>query len=328
MKVLVTGCAGLIGSNFCKWLPTDIEVVGIDDLSGGYENQIPPRVKFVRADLTNPEDQKVIEACFPVDYVFHFAAYAAEGLSPFIRQFNYKNNTVATAFLINMAIKHAVKRFVFTSSMAVYGEQEPPFIETQIPNPIDSYGIAKYACEMDLRVAWEQHHLEYCIIRPHNVYGPGQNIWDPYRNVLGIWMYQALKGLPMTIYGDGTQCRAFSYIDDIMEPLFKAAVDPRAKNAIINLGGKHETPLTVACEMVSKVTGHADRVNLESRHEVRLAWSTWQKSVDLLDYDEKVGLEEGLGRMWEWALTQPDRERKTWKEYEIEKGIYSFWKLT
>jgi len=328
MKVLVTGCAGLIGSNFCKWLPSDIEVVGIDDLSGGYENHVPERVKFIKADLTNPEDQKIIETCFPVDYVFHFAAYAAEGLSPFIRQFNYKNNTVATAFLINMAIKHGVRRFVFTSSMAVYGEQDPPFNETQVPNPIDSYGIAKYACELDLRVAWEQHHLEYCIIRPHNVYGPGQNIWDPYRNVLGIWMYQALKGLPMTIYGDGTQCRAFSYIDDIMEPLFKAATDSRAKNAIINLGGKKEIPLSDACELVAKVTGHTARVNLESRHEVRLAWSTWQKSVDVLDYDEKVPLEEGLRRMWKWVLEQPDRERKTWKEYEIDKGIYSFWKLT
>ena len=327
MKVLVTGCAGLIGSNFCKWLPVDVQVIGIDDLSGGYLEQIPSRVKFIQADLTNQEDQKIIESCFPVDYVFHFAAYAAEGLSPFIRQFNYKNNTLATAFLINMAIKYSVKRFVFTSSMAVYGEQEPPFNETQVPNPIDSYGIAKYACEMDLRVAWAQHGLEYCIIRPHNVYGPGQNIWDPYRNVLGIWLYQALKGLPMTIYGDGTQCRAFSYIDDIMEPLFKAAIDPRSKNAIINLGGKYEIPLATACDLVAKVTGHGVRVNLEPRHEVKLAWSTWQKSVDLLDYDEKINLEEGLRRMWTWTLTQPDRERKTWKEYEIEKGIYSFWKF-
>jgi UDP-glucose 4-epimerase len=328
MKVLVTGCAGLIGSNFCRWLPPDVDVVGVDDLSGGYADQVPDRVTFVKADLTSPEGQAIIESHFPVDYVFHFAAYAAEGLSPFIRQFNYRNNTIATAFLINMAIKHDVKRFVFTSSMAVYGDQEPPFRETQVPRPIDSYGIAKYACEMDLRVAWEQHGLEYCIIRPHNVYGPGQNVWDPYRNVLGIWMYQALKGLPMTIYGDGSQCRAFSYVDDIMEPLFKAAVDPRAKNEIINLGGKLETRLLDACHLVSIVTKHTAHVHLEARHEAKMAWSTYQKSVELLDYNETVTLTEGLIRMWAWLAAQPDRDRKLWDEYELDKGIYSFWKVT
>lgn len=328
MKVLVTGCAGLIGSNFCRWLGPGREVIGVDDLSGGYIEHVPDHVTFVKADLTTPEGQVAVEKHFPVDYVFHFAAYAAEGLSPFIRQFNYRNNTIATAFLINMAIKHGVKRFVFTSSMAVYGDQEPPFSEDQVPRPIDSYGIAKYACEMDLRVAWEQHGLEYCIIRPHNVYGPGQNIWDPYRNVLGIWMYQARKGLPMTIYGDGTQCRAFSYVDDIMEPLFKAAVDPRAKNEIINLGGKHETRLLDACHFVGLVTNHKDHVHLEARHEAKLAWSTWQKSVDLLDYKETVPLMEGLRRMWNWIGAQPDRDRRYWDSYEIEKGIYSFWKVT
>jgi UDP-glucose 4-epimerase len=328
MKVLVTGCAGLIGANFCRWLPSDVDVVGVDDLSGGYADQVADRVTFVKADLTTADGQAAVEALFPVDYVFHFAAYAAEGLSPFIRQFNYRNNTIATAFLINMAIKHGVRRFVFTSSMAVYGDQEPPFRETQPPRPIDSYGIAKYACEMDLRVAWEQHRLEYCIIRPHNVYGPGQNIWDPYRNVLGIWMYKALKRLPMTIYGDGSQCRAFSYIDDIMEPMFKAAVDPRAKNEIINLGGKHETALNDVCDVMTHVTGWMDRQHLEPRHEAKMAWSTYQKSVDLLDYDETVNLEEGLKRMWAWISTQPDRERKLWSEYELEKGMYSFWKTT
>lgn len=327
MKVLITGCAGLIGSNFCRWLPLDVDVIGVDDLSGGYIENVPERVTFVKADLTNESDQAIIESHFPVDYVFHFAAYAAEGLSPFIRQFNYRNNTIATAFLISMAIKHGVKRFVFTSSMAVYGDQSPPFHEDQVPRPIDSYGIAKYACEMDLRVAWEQHGLEYCIIRPHNVYGPGQNVWDPYRNVLGIWMYQALKGAPMTIYGDGSQCRAFSYVDDIMEPLFKAAFDPRAKNEIINLGGKHETALNDACELVAGVTGRADRIHLEARHEVKLAWSTYQKSVEILDYTETVSLEEGLTRMWNWLVTRPDRARKVWERYELDKGIYSFWRF-
>jgi len=326
MKVLITGCAGLIGGNFCKWLDPSIEIIGVDDLSGGYRENVPERVTFVHADLTNEADQKIIESHFPVDYVFHFAAYAAEGLSPFIRQFNYKNNTLATAFLVNMAIKYGTKRFVFTSSMAVYGDQEVPFREEQVPRPIDSYGVAKYACEMDLQIAAAQHGLEYCIIRPHNVYGPGQNIWDPYRNVLGIWMWQASSGLPMTIYGDGLQCRAFSYIDDIMSPLFKAATESAAKNEIINLGGKHETALNDACELVAQVTGWNERTHLEERHEVKLAWSTYKKSVDILDYQENVPLKEGLKLMWNWIATQPRRERKAWDSYELDKGIYSFWK--
>ena len=325
MKVLVTGCAGLIGANFCRWLGSDVEIIGVDDLSGGVE--VPENVKFIRANLTDSEDQKRVSAIFPVDYVFHFAAYAAEGLSPFIRQYNYMNNTIATAFLISESIKHNVKRFVFTSSMAVYGCPPPPFNETMVPQPVDPYGIAKYACELDLKVAAEQHGLSYCVLRPHNVYGPGQNIWDPYRNVLGIWMYQTLQKTPMTLYGDGTQKRAFSYVDDILPCLWKAAVDPRAHNETINIGGIHETELNDAVEILSKITGHTDLVHLESRHEVKNAWSTFQKSVDLLDYTENVNLQEGLRRMWAWVLTQPNRPRKFWDGYELDTGLYSFWKL-
>lgn len=327
MRVLVTGCAGLIGSNFCKWLVSNHPaciVVGVDDLSGGYD--FPECIIPIKADLACPEEQKLVSAAFPVDYVFHFAAYAAEGLSPFIRQYNYKNNLVATAFLVSESIKHSVKRFVFTSSMAVYGNNVPPFDEAMLPTPVDPYGIAKYACEMDLKVAWEHHGLEYCIIRPHNVYGPGQNIWDRYRNVLGIWTYQSLHKQPMTIYGDGEQKRAFSYIDDIMQPLFNAAILSSAKNQIINLGGMVETSLNDACIELADVTGHCPKVYLEARHEVKYAWSTYQKSVTHLGYKETVKLEEGLKRMWEWAKKQPDRPRQSWDTYELEKGIYSFWK--
>jgi len=327
MRVLVTGCAGLIGSNFCKWLVTnhpECVVVGVDDLSGGYE--FPECVIPIKADLACAEDQKRVSEAFPVDYVFHFAAYAAEGLSPFIRQYNYQNNTVATAFLVSESIKHSVKRFVFTSSMAVYGNSKAPFDETMLPTPVDPYGIAKYACEMDLKVAWDHHRLEYCIIRPHNVYGPGQNIWDPYRNVLGIWIYQSLHRQPMTIYGDGEQKRAFSYIDDMMQPLYNAAILPSAKNEIINLGGMVETSLNDACIELSGVTGFWPKVYLEQRHEVKYAWSTYEKSVKCLGYKETVHIQEGLSRMWEWAKKQPDRPRKTWENYELDKGLYSFWK--
>ena len=212
-KVLITGVAGLLGSRLADWIietQPGVEVVGIDDLSGGYEENINPKVEFWRMNLV----EHPIENCFEVhnfDYVFHFAAYAAEGLSPFIRQYNYENNLVATARIINNCIKYNVKRLVFTSTLAVYGHGNyGVFDETQVPKPIDPYGVAKYGCEMDIQIANEQHGLDYCIIRPHNVYGIKQNIWDKYRNVLGIWMYQHMNGEPMTIFGDGTQTRAFS----------------------------------------------------------------------------------------------------------------------
>lgn len=333
MRVLVTGCAGLLGSNFCEYLLENIdniEIIGVDDLSGGYIENVDKRVKFLKTNLTDKEDQKIIEKEFKdgyVDYIFAFAAIACEGLSPFIRQYTFMNNAVANAFLINCGIKYKIKRFVYTSSMAVYGKGQVPFNEDLLPNPIDTYGIAKYACEMDLKVAYDQHGLEYCIIRPHNVYGKYQNIWDPYRNVLGIWMYNALHNKPFTIYGDGEQTRAFSYINDILPCLWKAAIKDSAKNEIVNVGGMKHISLNDAKDILSKITNHNDCVYLEKRHEVKHAWSTYQKSVDILDYKETVTLERGLQLMWNWVKTCPDREKKYWKEYELDTNIYSYWKV-
>jgi UDP-glucose 4-epimerase len=329
MKVLITGVAGLLGSRLADWLietHPEIEVVGIDDLSGGYKENINPKVEFWQMNLvTHP-----IENCFEIhkfDYVFHFAAYAAEGLSPFIRQYNYENNLVATARIINQCIKHNVKRLVFTSTLAVYGYGDGGvFDEQQTPKPIDPYGVAKYACEMDIQIAGEQHGLDWCIIRPHNVYGIKQNIWDKYRNVLGIWMYQHTINEPMTIFGDGTQTRAFSYIDDSLEPLWKSAILPEASKQIINLGGVEEYSINEANEILREVVGGVEVKYFEGRHEVKHSIPTWQKSIDLLDFEHKTDLKEGLTKMWEWAKTQPVRERFIWPSYELDKGIYSFWK--
>jgi len=275
MKILITGVAGLIGSRLADWIienHPEVHIVGMDDLSGGYRENINPKVEFWQMNLVSHP----IENCFEVhkfDYVYHFAAYAAEALSPFIRSYNYQNNLVATARIINECIKHDVKRLIFTSTMAVYGHGNGDvFDESQIPCPIDPYGIAKYACEMDIKVAGEQHGLDWCIIRPHNVYGIKQNIWDKYRNVLGIWMYQYMNNQPMTIFGNGEQKRSFSFVDDCLEGLWKSSQLPECSKEIIN-------PL----------------------------------------YD-------GLKLMWEWAKKQPNRERFVWSSYELEKGIYNFWK--
>jgi len=329
MNILITGVAGLLGSRLADWVlenDPDVTVIGIDNFSGGYAENINSGVKFYKRDLIKDSISDLFQK-YDIDYVFHFAAYAAEGLSPFIRGFNYDNNLKSTARIINECIKHDVKRLIFTSSMAVYGHGEnQAFDENQTPCPIDPYGVAKYACEMDIKIAGEQHGLDWCIIRPHNVYGAKQNIWDKYRNVLGIWMYQHLNGKPMTIFGSGGQTRAFSYIDDSLEPLWNAATEPRASKQIINLGGIHSVSILEANNILKNVIGCTENtVFFEKRHEVMHAVSTYQKSIDILGFKHETDLEDGLMRMWEWAKCQPMRNQFIWPSFELDKGLYSFW---
>jgi len=329
-KILITGVAGLLGSRLSDWIinNTNYEVVGIDDLSGGFTENINPKVKFYKFNLTNLEKLKEVFKKEDIEIVYHFAAYAAEGLSPFIRKFNYENNVIASSNLITCSIEFSIKRFIFASSMAVYGEKyEPPFHEDLLQAPIDPYGVAKYAVEMDLKIASHQHGLNYTIIRPHNFYGINQNIWDKYRNVLGIWMYQILNKESPTIFGDGSQVRAFSYVDDSVIPFWNASQNDDCKGEIINLGGTKEYSISEACNILINVTGQNIKpVYLEPRHESKYAWATWDKSIELLGFEHKVNLEEGAAKMWEWAKKQPNRERYVWPEYELNKGIYEYWK--
>ena len=328
--VLITGVAGLLGSRLADWIANthpDVRIIGIDDLSGGYASNVHSTVNFQRIDLaTNTKALETIFSEWRPDVIYHFAAYAAEALSPFIRTFNYTNNLISTSNLINCAIKYNTIRFVFTSSMAVYGQGIPPFSEESLRRPIDPYGIAKMACEMDLEIAGVQHGLDWCIIRPHNMYGAKQNIWDSYRNVIGIWMYKKLNGQPFTIFGDGEQTRAFSYIDDSVECLWKAGWIPEASKQIINLGGIHHTSIKDTAHILAEVVGGTEVIHLPPRHEVKHAFPTWQKSVDILGFEHKTDLKEGLTKMWEWVQQQPIRPRQIWSEYELEKGIYDYWK--
>ena len=329
MTILITGVAGLIGGRFSEWIIENIKdstVIGIDNLQGGFRENIHSKVKFFKKDLVKESIAEIFNN-YKIDYVFHFAAYAAEGLSPFIRSFNYENNLIATTKIINECIKNNISRLVFTSSLAVYGHGDGGvFDEEQTPNPIDPYGVAKYACEMDIKIAGVQHGLDWCIIRPHNVYGIKQNIWDKYRNVLGIWMFQHLNKEPMTIFGDGEQTRAFSFIDDSLEPIWNSAIREEASKQIINLGGIEEISIINACNILIDVIGDGKIINLEPRHEVRHSIASFEKSIKILDFKHETNLKQGLIKMWNWAKKQPKRERFTWTSYEIENGIYSYWK--
>lgn len=328
-NILITGIAGLLGSRFCDHIIKNKlanQVIGIDDLSGGFIENINKKAIFYKGNLLNLNIDDIFKK-HNIDYVFHFAAYAAEGLSPFIRSYNYDNNLKCTAIIVNKSIKYNIKRLIFTSSLAVYGHGYGGiFDENQIPKPIDPYGVAKYACEMDIQIAGDQHGLDWCIIRPHNVYGINQNIWDKYRNVLGIWMYQYLNNMDMSIFGDGEQTRAFSFIDDILGPLWNSAIKNEASKQIINLGGIEEISIKHASDILLKVIGDGKVVHLEPRHEVKHSVPTYQKSIDILDYKYNIDLETGVSEMWQWAKKQPNRERFIWPSYELDKGIYKCWK--
>ena len=329
-KILITGVGGLLGSRLADWIinNTDNQVVGIDDFSGGYTENVNKKIIFYKFNLTNLDKLYDVFKKEKIEIVYHFAAYAAEGLSPFIRKFNYENNVIASSNLITCSIEHNIKRFVFASSMAVYGDKyEPPFDENLLQSPIDPYGVAKYAVEMDLKIASNQHSLNYTIVRPHNFYGINQNIWDKYRNVLGIWMYQIINNQQPTIFGDGLQKRAFSYVDDSVVPFWNASQKENCIGEIINLGGIKEYSINDACNILINITGkNLKPLYLEARHETKYAWATWKKSTDLLNFKHNVDLEEGITKMWKWAQQQPNRERYVWPKYELNKGIYKYWK--
>lgn len=330
-SVLITGNAGLLGARLADWIlenEPDYEVVGIDNLFGGYIENVDPKVVFYRRELSSDSIKDVFDK-HEFEYVFHFAAYAAEGLSPFMRMFNDKNNMLSTDNIINECISHNVKRLVYTSSMSVYGWgalKGKTFDESDSPAPIDPYAVSKYACEMNIKSAGEQHGLDWCIIRPHNCFGEKQNIWDKYRNVLGIWMVQILNNKPMLIYGDGEQTRAFSYIDDCLQSFWNAAVYESASKEIINVGGVEGYSINEAARLLCGITGYDNIEYKEARHEVKHAVPNPRKSIELLGYEQTTSLEEGLRKMWEWAKTQPNRKQYKWENYEITKGIYSYWK--
>src|SRR5688572_17126474 len=244
-RVLVTGGAGFIGSHVADALiARGHEVHVLDDLSGGFRDNVPADAAFTHGSVADVDGVERLFARGRFTHVYHLAAYAAEGLSHFIKRFNYTNNVIGSANLLNASINYGVECFVFASSIAVYGASpELPMTEATTPEPEDSYGIAKYAIELELRACRKMFGLEYSIFRPHNVFGPRQNIGDRYRNVIGIFMNQILQGQPMTIFGDGTQTRAFSYIGDVA-PIVAEAVDvPAARDAIFNVGA--DTPCSL-----------------------------------------------------------------------------------
>lgn len=328
-KSLITGGAGFIGSHVARHcLEMGHNVIVLDDLSGGFTDHLPEGVKFVEGSVT---DHQLLEKLFSehqFDYVYHLAAYAAEGLSHFIRRFNYQNNLIGSVNLINESVKHKVKCFVFTSSIAVYGPGQLPMTENMAPLPEDPYGVSKYAVEMDLKAAHEMFGLDYVIFRPHNVYGENQNIGDKYRNVIGIFMNQIMQGLPMTIFGDGEQTRAFSYIDDVAIPIAQCVNIPEAKNQIFNIGADKPYTVNELAKVVCKYFGVEPNIkHLRARNEVMHAYSDHEKAHKTFGKGSGVTLEQGIGKMAEWAKKVGARKSKEFDNVEITEKLPEGWSI-
>lgn len=326
-NVLVTGGAGFIGSHVAADLQRrGFEVVVLDDLSGGDRSNVPPGVHLKVGSIVDPDTVESLFQSYQFAYVFHFAAYAAEGLSHFIKRFNYENNLIGSVNLINAAVNYNIKCFVFASSIAVYGSAAPPVTEETIPSPEDSYGISKYAVEMELQVTHAVFGLNYVIFRAHNVYGEHQNIGDRYRNVVGIFMNQILQGKPMTIFGDGTQTRAFSYISDLVHILSQSIQLPAAHNQIFNIGA--DTPLTInqLAQLVAQAMGVApDIVHLDPRHEVLHAYSSHDKIRRVFGDYPATPPEEGIHRMASWVKLVGARQSSIFGSIEIAQKMPPSW---
>jgi UDP-glucose 4-epimerase len=324
---LVTGGAGFIGAHVASHLLTaGHKVVVLDDLSGGFAENVPTGATFVQGSIT---DDVLVDRLFAehqFTYVYHLAAYAAEGLSHFIKRFNYNNNLIGSVNLINASVNYGVRCFVFTSSIAVYGAGQSPMAEDMDPEPEDPYGIAKLAVEKELAVTKRMFGLDYVIFRPHNVYGEGQNIGDRYRNVVGIFMNQLLRGEPMTIFGDGEQQRAFTHVDDVAPIIAQSATLPGAQDQIFNVGA--DVPFTVnrLADVIADSMGRPRKVNhLPPRDEVKIAFSDHTKAERVFGNRPKVSLEDGIRRMADWVKEHGARESSVFENIEIERNMPPSW---
>ena len=324
---LVTGGAGFLGAHVTNDLVRmGHDVVVLDDLTGGFEENVHSQATFVRGSITDLELIERLYRQHRFDYVYHLAAYAAEGLSHFIRRFNYENNLIGSVNLINASIKHQVECFVFTSSIAVYGALDPPMREDQYPHPEDPYGVAKLAVELDLRCAYDMFGLDYVVFRPHNVYGEYQNLGDRYRNVVGIFMKQLMEGAPLTIFGDGTQTRAFSYVGDISPHIANSVNVPEARGEVFNVGADQECTVNQLAESVMEALGiRGELRHLDARNEVMNAFADHSKARQVFDIQADTSLIDGLSKMATWARQAGIRKSAKFQNLELTENLPPIW---
>jgi len=329
MVSLVTGGAGFIGSHVARHcLHRGHKVIIVDDLTGGSEKNLPKEAVFIKGSINDVTLLKEIFEQNKITYVYHLAAYAAEGLSHFIRNFNYSNNLIGSINLINLSIEHKISCFVFTSSIAVYGAGQLPMTEDMSPLPEDPYGIAKYAVELDLRAARRLFGLNYIIFRPHNVYGENQNTGDKYRNVIGIFMNQILNDQPITVFGNGEQTRAFTYIHDVAPIIASSVTFTDAYNQVFNLGAGEPCSINSLVKVIAGEFNVVPRiVYCEPRNEVTHAFSDHSKASRFFGTELKqTPLKEGIKKMALWVQSVGPRSSEKFTNIEVTENLPMIWK--
>lgn len=296
MKIYITGIAGFLGSHLAKRLKElGHDISGNDNLILGDSENLPDDIKFDETDCSDYD--QMVKNLKGFDIVYHCAATAHEGLSVFSPNFITKNIYQASVSVITASIVNNVKKFVFCSSMARYGNQQVPFKEDMSTKPEDPYGIAKVAAEDTLKLLSEVHGMDYNIAVPHNIVGPNQKYDDPFRNVMSIFINRNLQGKPSIIYGDGMQQRCFSYIDDVIFCLEKLALDNNINKETINIGPDEETATILELsKLVANETGYnGNPIFVKDRpKEVKFASCSSDKARKLLGYETKTSLKESI----------------------------------
>ncbi len=322
MRILVTGGAGFIGSHLVDKLINSGHQVGVvDDLSGGKKENLNSRAKFYRCDVRDWLKIDGVISGFKPQVIYHLAANAAENKAQFCPVDITSRNFDGAIKVLTAGIRHGLKRFIFTSSIAVYGKLQTPFKEIDTPQPEDVYGATKLAFENCLRILTKVHGFEYVILRPHNVYGPGQNMSDPYRNVVTIFMNALLNGQAYCIYGDGRQKRCFSYVEDVATAMVKCLKAP-VSGMIFNIGSDKAVSINELSGLILKVS----KLRIKPRHlsarpqEVRIAVSDHRLSKKRLGYSDRMSLERGLALTWKWAQLQGHQAPK-YTDMEITSNL-------
>ena len=331
MKVFITGISGLLGSTMARFLINQgHEVVGIDNMIGGVEGNVPELATYIKGDILNVEHLKEdMKGC---EIVFHTAALPYEGLSvfsPMVTATSIVSGTIATAAA---AIHNKVRLFINCSSMARYGNQTPPFTEDMTPAPIDPYGLAKVNAEQHLKILSDLHGLHYLTVVPHNVIGTGQRYFDPFRNVVGIMINRCLQHKPIIVYGDGEQKRSFSNVLDCIRAIYRMMESTRTDlcSQVYNIGPDDNE---ISIKDLAYKVGHHCEVYPNLQHfpdrpaEVKNAFCSSQKVRDEWNYNATISVDQTLKEMVDWIRPQvknfeyhlplefiTDKTPKTWTD--------------
>jgi UDP-glucose 4-epimerase len=314
MRIFVTGIAGFLGSHIAAEAKTrGWQVSGIDSFLGGDVCNVPAGVTCAAINCVDINDQPGI--LDGVDVVYHCAAAPYEGLSVFSPQMVYENTLMSTVAALRAAVNANVRRFIFCSSMSRYGDQQAPFTEDMPVKPVDPYANAKVAAESIVKNLCELHGMEWVIAVPHNIYGPGQRYYDPFRNVAGIMINRILLGKPPIIYGTGQQVRSLSYIADVSGPLMELATADVA-GEVFNLGPDREddeVTIESLAHVIRFLLGHHGSDLWPEFYPARPAevfeahCSSW-KARHMLGYKPHWELDQGLDEYIKWVKKKGARE--------------------